>query len=214
MTTRTQLIMTPTPRGGSETQLSDDDLIACIAQRDDAAMHALYARYRAKVFNYIHRIVRRREDAEDLVSQTFLDVWRVAATFEHRSCVSTWLLAIARFKALNHFRKRKCDRIDDVEIPDRIDDTDTAEAMTDRMKMNDLLRSCIGKLDPARRKVVDLVYYQDCSVIEASQILGIPRATVKTRMFYARRELATLLESIGIDRTGCGFSARAGAGPL
>jgi RNA polymerase sigma-70 factor (ECF subfamily) len=72
--------------------------------------------------------------------------------------------------------------------------------MIDRMRMNDALRSCVLKLTPARRKVVDLVYYQERSVIEASEILGIPCATVKTRMFYARKDLATLLEGVGTDR--------------
>lgn len=183
----------------SDTFVSDGDLIKRIAGRDAAAMHILYVRYRAKTFNYIHRLVREKEDAEDLVSQAFLEVWHAAATFEHRSSVSTWLLAIARFKALHHFRQRKRDRIDDVEISEEIDDAETPEAMIDRLKTNELLRSCIAKLCPARRKVVDLVYYQERSVVEASAILGIPCATVKTRMFYARKELATLLESAGFE---------------
>lgn len=186
-------------------QVSDEDLIKRIARRDAAAMHTLYVRYRAKAFNYIHRLVREREDVDDIVSQAFLDVWHAADTFECRSSVSTWLLAIARFKALHHFRRRSRARIDDVEISERIDDSESPETTIDRMKVNDLLRSCVRKLHPAQRKVVDLVYYQERSVVEASEILGIPCATVKTRMFYARKELATLLESAGIDRAACEF---------
>ncbi|MEH2513762.1 RNA polymerase sigma-70 factor (ECF subfamily) [Nitrobacteraceae bacterium AZCC 1564] len=188
--------------------VSDDDLIRRIAGRDAAAMHILYERYRAKAFNYIHRLVRERQDVEDIVSQTFLDVWHAADTFECRSSVSTWLLAIARFKALHHFRQRTRARIDDVEIPERIDDAESPEATIDRTKMNDVLRLCVHKLHPAQRKVVDLVYYQERSVIEASEILGIPCATVKTRMFYARKELASLLESAGLDRATCEFRQR------
>lgn len=195
-------------RTSSQALVSDDDLIKRIAGHDASAMHLLYVRHRAKAFNYIHRIVREIEDVEDLVSQTFLEVWHAAGTFERRSSVSTWLLAIARFKAFHHFRRRKRDRIDDVEMPERIDDAESAETMIDRMKLNEVLRSCIGKLDPARRKVVDLVYYQERSVIEASEILGIPCATVKTRMFYARKDLAILLAGAGIDVASCGLRAR------
>lgn len=186
-------------------QVSDDDLIRRIAGHDGAAMHRLYVRYRAKVFNYVHRLVPEREDVDDLVSQAFLDVWHAAGTFEYRSSVSTWLLAIARFKALHHFRKRRRERIDDVEIPEVIDDAESPDTMIDRAKMNDVLRACVGKLHPARREVVDLVYYQERSVIEASEILGIPCATVKTRMFYARKDLAILLEGAGINRAACEF---------
>jgi RNA polymerase sigma-70 factor (ECF subfamily) len=180
-------------------QISDDDLIKRIAERDAAAMHVLYVRYSAKVFNYIHRLVRERDNVEDLVSQAFLNVWHAAATFESRSSVSTWLLAIARFKALHHFRRQRRDRIDDVEIPEMVDDAESPDAAIDRIGMNDILHSCVGRLHPARRKVIDLVYYQERSVNEASEILGIPCATVKTRMFYARKELATLLESAGVE---------------
>ncbi len=189
------------PRRSLQNQLSDDDLIKRVAGRDAAAMDILYVRYRAKVFNYVHRLVHERDDVNDLVSQAFLDVWHAADTFEHRSSVSTWILAIARFKALRHFRQRKRERIDDVEIPEMIDDAESPEKLIDRTRMNNMLRACVLRLDPARRRVVDLVYYQDRSVIEASEILGIPCATVKTRMFYARKDLAMLLKGVNFDRT-------------
>jgi RNA polymerase sigma-70 factor (ECF subfamily) len=82
-----------------------------------------------------------------------------------------------------------------------IDDAESAEKAIERARMNDMLRSCVLKLNPARRKVVDLVYYQERSVIETSEILGIPCSTVKTRMFYARKDLAILLEGAGFERT-------------
>lgn len=188
------------PRRNLQNQLCDDDLIKRVAKRDSAAMHILYVRYRSKVFNYVHRLVHERADVDDLVSQAFLNVWHAANTFEHRSTVSTWILAIARFKALHHFRQRKRERIDDVEIPEMIDEAESAERMIDRSRMTDALRSCVLKLDPARRKVVDLVYYQERSVIEASEILGIPCSTVKTRMFYARKDLVVLLQGAGVEQ--------------
>jgi RNA polymerase sigma-70 factor (ECF subfamily) len=115
------------PRRTFQNQLFDDHLIQRVARRDTVAMHILYVRYRAKVFNYVHRLVHERGDVGDLVSQAFLDVWHASDTFEHRSTVSTWILAIARFKALHHFRQRKRERIDDVEILEMIDHAESPE---------------------------------------------------------------------------------------
>jgi RNA polymerase sigma-70 factor (ECF subfamily) len=62
------------------------------------------------------------------------------------------------------------------------------------------LRRCLQALTPDHREVIDLVYYHDKSVEEVAEIIGIPEATVKTRMFYARRKLSELLKAAGIDR--------------
>jgi RNA polymerase sigma-70 factor, ECF subfamily len=63
-----------------------------------------------------------------------------------------------------------------------------------------VLRQCLTKLSAEHREIVDLVYYHETSVEEAAGILGIPEATVKTRMFYARKKLSELLKALGIDR--------------
>ncbi|OAF12892.1 RNA polymerase subunit sigma [Bradyrhizobium centrolobii] len=184
---------------------SDDELIERVARRDPLAMQILYLRHRVRIFRFVRRLVRERETCEDLVSQVFLDVWRSAGAFERRSRVSTWLLSIARFKALGHLRQRVHEKIDDVELPEIVDESDTPEAVTDRTRTNATLRSCIDRLCPAHRMVIDLVYYHERSVAEVSEILGVPRGTVKTRMFHARRQLATLLDSAGIDAVPANF---------
>src|SRR4030088_2484619 len=86
---------------------SDDVLIARIAQGDRLAMQVLYGRHHVRVFRFGFRLVRDEQVAEDLISEVFLDVWRHAGKFEGRSAVSTWLLAITRFKALSALRRRK-----------------------------------------------------------------------------------------------------------
>src|SRR5687767_6632229 len=92
---------------------SDEALLESIADGNRNAMQVLYARHNVRVFRFVMRIVNDRTVAEDLVSQVFLDVWRTASQFEGRSQVSTWLLAIARFKALSALRERKHADIDD-----------------------------------------------------------------------------------------------------
>src|SRR5499425_2602921 len=100
---------------------SDEVLIGRIANGDRLAMQVLYARYHVRVFRFVVRLVRDEGTAEDLISEVFLDVWRQAGRFEGRSTVSTWLLAIARFKAISALRRRPDDQLDE----------DTAEAIED-----------------------------------------------------------------------------------
>jgi RNA polymerase sigma-70 factor (ECF subfamily) len=178
--------------------ISDEMLLEDIAGGDRGAMHILYARHSIRVYRFILRIVRDASVAEDLTSQVFLDVWRTAGQFEGRSQVSTWLLSIARFKALTALRQRRHEDLDQEDMLEIADDADTPEASLDRSNTSAILRACIAKLSPAHREIIDLVYYHERSVEEAGLIIGIPQSTVKTRMFYARKQLATLLKGAGV----------------
>jgi RNA polymerase sigma-70 factor (ECF subfamily) len=179
---------------------SDEVLIGRIVAGDRLAMQVLFARHHVKVYRFVLRLVRNESTAEDLISEVFLDVWRQAGKFEGRSAVSTWMLSIARFKALSALRRRTEEELDDETasaIEDQSDDPETALAKKDK---GAALRQCLGKLSAEHREVIDLVYYHEKSVEEVASIIGIPEATVKTRMFYARKKLAELLKEQGIDR--------------
>jgi RNA polymerase sigma-70 factor, ECF subfamily len=178
---------------------TDEMLLERIAEGDRTAMHTLYARHNVRVYRFVLRMLRDVTATEDLVSQVFLDVWRTASQFEGRSQVSTWLLSIARFKALTALRQRKYEDIDQDEVMEVADSADTPEASLDRTRTSEILRACVAKLSPAHREIVNLVYYHEKSVDEVASIVGIPASTVKTRMFYARKQLADLLKNAGID---------------
>ncbi|MBV9559976.1 MAG: sigma-70 family RNA polymerase sigma factor [Bradyrhizobium sp.] len=178
---------------------SDEMLLASIADGNRTAMHILYSRHNVRVYRFILRIVRDTTMAEDLVSQVFLDVWRTARQFEGRSQVSTWLLSIARFKALTSLRQRRFEDIDQDEVLEIADQADTPESSLERASTSEILRACVAKLSPAHREIINLVYYHEKSVEEVGAIIGIPQSTVKTRMFYARKQLAELLRCAGID---------------
>jgi RNA polymerase sigma-70 factor, ECF subfamily len=178
---------------------SDETLLRGIADGNRNAMHTLYARHNVRVYRFILRIVRDSTMAEDLVSQVFLDVWRTARQFEGRSQVSTWLLSIARFKALTSLRQRRFEDIDQDDVREIADEADTPEVSLERATTSEILRACIAKLSPAHREIINLVYYHEKSVEEVGEIIGIPQSTVKTRMFYARKQLAELLKCAGID---------------
>ena len=120
---------------------SDEMLLQSIAKGDRTAMHVLYSRHNVRVYRFVLRMVRDTTMAEDLVSQVFLDVWRTASQFEGRSQVSTWLLSIARFKALTALRQRKHEDIEQEDVLEIADEADTPEASLDRSNT---------KRDPAR----------------------------------------------------------------
>ncbi len=132
--------------------------------------------------------------AEDLVSEVFLDAWRQAGRFEQRSQVSTWLLAIARNKAISAMRRRHDEELDEGALARVEDPSDDPEEALDKTQRSALLRKCLAQLSPAHREIIDLVYYHEKSVEEAAAVTGIPPATVKTRMYYARQQLAALVE--------------------
>ena len=179
---------------------SDEALIGRIANGDRLAMQVLFARHHVRVYRFVLRLVRNEAKAEDLISEVFLDVWRQAGKFEGRSAVSTWMLSIARFKALSALRKRTEEELDDATAGAIEDQADNPEVSLAKKDKASVLRQCLNRLSAEHREVVDLVYYHEKSVEEVAGIVGIPEATVKTRMFYARRKLSELLKEQGIDR--------------
>jgi RNA polymerase sigma-70 factor (ECF subfamily) len=179
---------------------SDDVLIGRIAQGDRLAMQVLFARHQVRVYRFVLRLVGDPTTAEDLISEVFLDVWRQAGRFEGRSAVSTWLLAIARFKALSALRRRPDEELDDEAAAAIEDPTDDPEVAVQKKDKSEVLRGCLSALTPEHREIIDLVYYHEKSVEEVAEIVGIPENTVKTRMFYARKKLAELLKAAGIER--------------
>ena len=110
---------------------SDEDLIGRIASGDRLAMQVLFARHHVRVYRFVLRLVRDESVAEDLISDVFLDVWRQAGRFEGRSAVPTWLLAIARFKALTALRRKPDEELDEeaaAAIEDQSDDPEVVLA--------------------------------------------------------------------------------------
>jgi RNA polymerase sigma factor (sigma-70 family) len=125
---------------------SDQTLIERIAVGDKLAMRVLFARHHVRVYRFVVRLVRDETLAEDVVGEMFLDVWRQAATFKARAAVSTWLLAIARFKALSLLR-RKGEEVRDEEATRAIEDpADDPEVAVRKKERSEILRRCWSKL--------------------------------------------------------------------
>jgi RNA polymerase sigma-70 factor (ECF subfamily) len=124
-------------------------------------------------------------------------VWRRADGFKGQSQVSTWLLAIARYKALSALRSRSDEQLDDEMATAIADPTEDVETTVDKRDRSAIIQHCLSQLSPLHREVIDLVYYHEKSVDEVAQIVGAPVNTVKTRMFYARRRMENLLKVTG-----------------
>ncbi len=172
---------------------SDEMLIRRIAHGDQLAMRTLFGRHRVALYRWLLRLVGDEALAEDLLSDVFLDVWRQAAAFEARSSVSTWLLAIARYKALSGRRRRTDAELDEKVASTVADTADDPEVALQKKTRAELVRHALARLSPEHGEVVDLVYFHGKSVKEVAEIVGIGEATVKTRMFYARKRLADLV---------------------
>jgi RNA polymerase sigma-70 factor (ECF subfamily) len=179
---------------------SDETLVAQIAQRDKHALQLLYSRHHVRIYRFALRFLNDEAAAEDTVSEVFIDVWRQAERFEGRSQVTTWLLAIARNKALSLLRRRSSEELDD-EVAEFIEDpSDNPEVAMLKSQRASVLQDCLTQLSPAHREIVDLVYYHEKSVEEVAEIISVPANTVKTRMFYARKRIGELMAAKGINR--------------
>jgi RNA polymerase sigma-70 factor (ECF subfamily) len=181
-------------------QMSDEALVGLIARGDKHAMQVLFARYNVRMFRFLLRFVDSESMAEDLVGEAFIDVWRHAGQYAARSLVSTWLLAIARNKALSALRQRTTDELDHDAITFIEDPGDNPEVAMQKTERSGVLLNYLKQLSPAHREIIDLVYYHERTIGDVAKIIGVPQNTVKTRMFYARRGIAKLMAARGIER--------------
>jgi RNA polymerase sigma-70 factor (ECF subfamily) len=181
-------------------ETTDETLVAAIAQGDKRALQVLFGRHNVRVFRFVLRFVNDEASAEDMVSEVFLDVWRQAERFERRSQVSTWLLAIARNKALSLLRRRSTEELDE-EVAEFIEDpSDNPEVSMQKRQQTTVLQECLTQLSAAHREIVDLVYYHEKTIEEVAEIISVPVNTVKTRMFYARKRIGELMSAKGLNR--------------
>jgi RNA polymerase sigma-70 factor, ECF subfamily len=139
-----------------------------------------------------------------LVSQVFLDVWCSANRFESRSRVSTWLLSIARLKAISSLRERAHESIDKGDVLRIADAGDTPEAVLDRKETHGILYACVDNLSPAHREIINLFYCREKSIAEVSEIVGHSACD---------REEPALLRAQTARENSCEYRFRGRSGP-
>jgi RNA polymerase sigma-70 factor, ECF subfamily len=159
-----------TSAGRQASDTSDLELIRSIAAGDKQAMQILFARHNVRVFRFLARFVGDKSAAEDLVSEVFLDVWRRAGRFQGRSQATTWLLAIARNKALSAMQRRSNEELDENAAAAVEDPQDGPEVTLQNRQKAEVLLNCLSQLSVAHREVIDLVYYHEKSVDEVAEL--------------------------------------------
>jgi RNA polymerase sigma-70 factor (ECF subfamily) len=180
--------------------VSDKVLIQSMVDGDKRAFKLLYMRHRMRVFRFVIRLVGNESTAEEVVNDVFLQAWRHVQEFKGNSQVATWLLAIARFKAISECRRRSEVQLDERAAAVIEDPSDSPAISTEKRERSDIVQKCLAKLSPIHRDVINLIYYQGKKVEEVAQFTGAPISTIKTRMHYARGHLAEMLAEAGVDR--------------
>lgn len=170
---------------------ADRALIQAIAQGDTLALEALYQRYGVMILSYLIGQVNHRALAEELLQDVMLAVWQGAAHFRGESQVYTWLLAIARKRAITARQKR---RPDDLPLSDETSahTPGLLEALVHQDEQA-AIRAALNTLPPDQRETLELIFYHDLSGPEAAAVLGVAPGTIKSRLNRAKTKLHRLL---------------------
>jgi RNA polymerase sigma-70 factor (ECF subfamily) len=188
------------------TQESDAELVHGIAANDHAAFERLMRRYNSRLFRIARAILKDDAEAEDAVQDAYLEAFRHIGEFRGQSQVATWLTRIAINQALMRLRRQKRERVvvpfpgdgasssPQPEMIDRKAESPAAAAL--RAEIRNVVESRIDELPPAFRAVFVMRDVEEMTVQETADCLGIPPATVRTRLFRAR---ALLREALARD---------------
>ena len=181
-------------RSSDEDDQADRDLLARIARSDRAAFDAFYARHAREALAYVREIVHIPELAEEVASDAMIAVWTSAGRYRGDARVTTWLLSIAHHKALGALRRsgHALSPLDAaLDLP--INGAGPEEIVIRRCERVELERA-LATLTPEHRAVLQLMFAFSRTLVEISEIVKAPVATVKTRLFYAKRRLRDALE--------------------
>ena len=180
-------------------QISDNDLLHAVARGDESALAACYDRYRLILFGLILRILHDREEAEDVLQEAFLQVWRRAADFdETRGRAFTWLVTIARSRALDRLRSAGSRaRLGEEAAQASRDDVGDAAVDAVKSETGATVRRALAELPEEQRRTLFLAYFEGLTQTEIAARLGDPLGTVKTRM---RSGMIKLRELLGQSR--------------
>ncbi|HSE32000.1 MAG TPA: sigma-70 family RNA polymerase sigma factor [Pyrinomonadaceae bacterium] len=184
-------------------QTADVKLLKAVARGDEQALAELYDNYRVILFGLLVRILNSREEAEDVLQEVFLQVWRRARDFdETRGKPFTWLVTLARSRAIDRLRSLGArDRVAQASTREASEEVSDAAADTFRSEQRALVTSALSQLPEEQKRPLVLAYFDGLTQSEISAKLGAPLGTVKTRMragmLKLREQLTGQNESFG-----------------
>jgi RNA polymerase sigma-70 factor (ECF subfamily) len=188
--------LVPTRRATDERErVTDAELLAEIARDELGALGVLYDRHAAALWRVVHRVTNGSSDVDDIVHATFLKIPALASRFDGRPSARSWLAGVAVRVALH--QGRSLARLTATlkrfaQVTTHADSLDPELLAGGRARVAVLDRA-LCRLSPAKRAVFVLVEIEGCTHEEVARDLGIPAATVRTRLFSAKRELRSAL---------------------
>jgi RNA polymerase sigma-70 factor (ECF subfamily) len=160
--------------------LTDPELLRRTADRDRSAFATFYDRYAARVFGLALHVLRNRTDAEDVLQETFLQVWHQAGRFDPvRGCAEAWVLLLARSRAIDRLRKRPA--APDAASPEPAGAPDPGRDL-ERGEEAGQVRAAVNGLPAEQRDLIRLAFFDGLTHTEIARRLGLPLGTVKTRI--------------------------------
>lgn len=162
----------------------DQELIALVKKRDKAAFRQVYSRFSQIVFNLAYRILKDREEAEEVVQEIFLQIWNKADSYDSdRGALSTWIINISRNKSIDRLRTLG-HRSQNTELnEERLNSKfDFSRIIENREENRKVLREALDTLPQEQRIAIEMVYFEGFTHEETAQKLGEPVGTVKTRI--------------------------------
>jgi RNA polymerase sigma-70 factor (ECF subfamily) len=191
------------PPRGDELDASDDaSLLRRMANGDEQALGALYDRWHPLVNAMVLRILRQRDDVDDVVEETFWQAWRQAGRYDGaRGTVQTWLLTIARSRALDRVRAVKrlreepMDRENGELLVQQVADGDPGMD-AESSERRTVVIAALAELPPEQREALELGYFAGLSQSEIAERTGQPLGTIKTRMRLAMQKLKSRLQGL------------------
>ena len=181
-----------------EPQTDELRWIDAAIQGDHEAFARLVDAYKTPVFSIAYRMLRSTAEAEDAAQEIFLRAYTKLATYDRQRKFSTWLLSIASNYCIDVLRRRRATLVELDEVAFALpSEAPGPERSALNREQRDAVVRAINRLPDTYRLITVLRYYHDLSYEEIEQITGLTEATVKTRLFRARRQLEDLLEAEG-----------------
>lgn len=171
------------------------NLLHAIARRDEQALACLYDRHRLILFGLLMRILKSREEAEDVLQEVFLQVWRRAGDFDdRRGRAFTWLVTLARSRAIDRLRQLGSRERLALSAVDFVGDTaDNPARDAFRSEQRQIVAGALAELSEEQRRALTLAYFEGLTQTEIAARLSSPLGTVKTRMRSGMIKLRELL---------------------
>lgn len=174
-----------------------NNLLNRIAQDDDKAMTTLYLHYKQSIFAFIRLRILDDTDAQNILNDTFLVVWKKPEGFNGKSKFSTWLCSIAKNKTLDWWRRKgrmaETVEMDDEQLAWIPDTADGILDVLERKEKDEVLRECMEKLTLEQRDAIYFYYYADEGVEFIAQQQQCPVGTVQSRLFNARIKIRSCM---------------------